>query len=140
MQGHVVAKKLYFFIFGSLLAMTALTTGMAYVDLGPWNTVVALVIAACKAMLVVLFFMHLRWSPRLMRIVLLSALLWLAILISLTTTDFFSRDWTPIPESWGESSLLRPPTLPGNLIPQVLTPYLQRHLSALGVPPPVSSS
>lgn len=111
MQGHVVPKKLYFFIFGTLLALTALTTAMAFVDLGEWNTIVALVIACCKATLVVLFFMHLRWSPRLMRIVLLSALLWLAILISLTTTDIFSRDWSPIPEGW-ESSMLRVPTLP----------------------------
>lgn len=110
MQGHVVAKKIYFFIFGSLLALTALTTAVAYVDLGQWNTIVALIIACCKATLVILFFMHLRWSPRLMRVVLLSALLWLAILISLTTTDFFSRDWTPIPKGW-ESSLL---VLPGS--------------------------
>ncbi len=114
MQGHVVPKKTYFIVFGLLLALTALTTGMAYVDLGPWNTIVALTIACCKATLVALFFMHLRWSPRVMRVVLLSALLWLAILISLTTTDFFSRDWTPIPEGW-ESSQLRLPTLPGNL-------------------------
>ncbi len=113
MHGHVVPKKIYFFIFGSLLALTALTTGMAYVDLGQWNTIVALIIACCKATLVVLFFMHLRWSPRLTRVVLLSALLWLAILISLTTTDFFSRDWTPIPEGW-ESSELRLPVLPGS--------------------------
>src|SRR5579872_5120144 len=109
MQGHVVDKKIYFFIFGSLLALTALTTGMAYVDLGQWNTIVALIIACCKATLVVLFFMHLRWSTQLMRIVLLSALLWLAILISLTTTDFFSRDWIPVPQGWKESRLLRPP-------------------------------
>ena len=115
MQGHVIPKKIYFFIFGTLLALTALTTGMAFIDLGTWNTVVALLIACCKATLVVLFFMHLRWSPRLMGVVLLSALLWLAILISLTTTDFFSRGWTPIPESWG-SSQLRPPTLPGDLL------------------------
>ena len=115
MSGHVVPQRLYFVIFGSLLAMTALTTGMAYVDMGQGNTVVALIIACCKATLVVLFFVHLRWSTRLMRVVLLSALLWLVILISLTTTDFFSRDWTPIPEGW-ESSLVRPPTLPGNLL------------------------
>jgi cytochrome c oxidase subunit 4 len=115
MPGHVVPKRIYFVIFGSLLALTALTTGMAHVNLGPWNTIVALVIACCKATLVVLFFVHLRWSTRLMRVVLLSALLWLVILISLTTTDFFSRDWTPIPEGW-ESSLVRPPTLPGNLL------------------------
>jgi len=108
MHGHVVAKRVYFLIFGSLLALTGLTTSMAYVDLGEWNTIVALIIACCKATLVVLFFMHLRWSTRLMRVVLLSALLWLAILISLTTTDFFSRDWTPIPESWDSSELLLP--------------------------------
>jgi len=140
MQGHVVPKKTYFAIFASLLALTALTTGMAYVDMGQWNTIVALIIAGCKATLVALFFMHLRWSPRLMRVVLLSALLWLAILISLTTTDFFSRDWTPIPEGWEESSLVRPPIPPGNLISQVLKPSLHRYLSALGVPPRASSS
>jgi cytochrome c oxidase subunit 4 len=116
MQDHLVPKSLYFLIFGSLMALTALTTGMAFVDLGQWNTIVALIIACCKATLVALFFMHLRWSPQLMRVVLLSALLWLAILISLTTTDFFSRDWTPIPEGWGESSMLRAPTPPGNLL------------------------
>jgi len=115
MQGHVVPKKIYFIIFGALLGFTALTTGVAYVDLGQWNTIVALIIAACKATLVALFFMHLRWSPRLMRVVLLSALLWLAILISLTTTDIFSRDWIPVPEGW-QSSMLRLPDLPANLL------------------------
>jgi cytochrome c oxidase subunit IV len=118
MQGHVVPKTIYFVIFGSLLALTALTTGVAYVDLGQWNTIVALIIACCKATLVALFFMHLRWSPQMMRVALLSALLWLAILISLTTTDFFSRDWTPIPQGWQESSLLRPPVLPENSFPR----------------------
>ena len=114
MEGHVVPKRVYFIIFGSLLSLTAFTTGAAFVDMGQWNTIVALVIACVKASLVVLFFMHLRWSPRLMRVVLLSALLWLAILISLTTTDFFSRDWTPIPEGW-QSSMVQPPALPNFL-------------------------
>ena len=108
MLGHVVPKKTYFLIFGALLALTALTTSVAYLNLGQWNTIAALAIACCKATLVVLFFMHLRWSTRLMRVVLISALLWLAILISLTTTDFFSRDWTPIPESWETSRLPLP--------------------------------
>jgi cytochrome c oxidase subunit 4 len=114
MEGHVVQKKVYFLIFGSLLMLTGLTTGMAYVDLGEWNTIVALIIAGCKATLVILFFMHLRWSTRLMRVVLLSSLLWLAILLSLTTTDVFSRDWIPIPESW-ESSTLYIPSAAANL-------------------------
>ena len=113
MSAHVVPQKLYFVIFGSLLAMTALTTGMAFVDLGPWNTVVALVIACFKATLVLLFFMHLRWTTQLNRVVWLSALLWLVILITLTTTDFFSRDWTPVPTTW-ESSTLRLPASPAN--------------------------
>jgi len=112
MAGHVVAKKLYFVIFGSLLFLTALTTGVAYVNLGKWNTVAALAIACCKASLVILFFMHWRWSTRLVRTVILSAILWLLILIGLTTTDFFSRDWTPVPIGW-ESSVLRLPALPG---------------------------
>jgi cytochrome c oxidase subunit IV len=111
MMGHVVPKQTYFLIFSALLGLTALTTGIAYIDLGEWNTIGALAIACGKATLVALFFMHLRWSARLMRIVLLSALLWLAILISLTTTDFFSRYWTPVPETW-ESSLLRLPLAP----------------------------
>ncbi len=113
MLGHVVPVKTYLLIFGSLLGLTALTTGMAYVDLGVWNTIVALIIASCKATLVLLFFMHLRWSSYVMRVVILSSLLWLAILISLTTSDFFSRDWTPVPESW-ESSVLRLPSLPAH--------------------------
>ncbi len=109
MHAHVVSKKLYFLIFGTLIVLTGVTTGVAYIDLGEWNTIVALIIAACKASLVILFFMHLRWSASLMRIVILSALLWLAILISLTTTDFVTRDWTPVPENWGTSSLRLPP-------------------------------
>ena len=113
MAGHVVPKRTYFMIFGALLALTGLTTGIAFVDMGQWNTIAALIIACCKATLVVLFFMHLRWSPQLMRVVLLSALLWLAILISLTTTDFFSRDWIPIPQGWQTSALLLP-GMPGN--------------------------
>ncbi|MBZ5671537.1 MAG: cytochrome C oxidase subunit IV family protein [Acidobacteriia bacterium] len=108
MLGQIVPKKTYFLIFGALLALTALTTSVAYVNLAQWNTIVALTIACCKATLVVPFFMHLRWSTRLMRVVLLSALLWLAILISLTTTDFFSHNWTPIPESWETSRLPLP--------------------------------
>ena len=100
MSGHIVSKKLYILIFAALIALTALTTGVAYVDLGKWNTVAALAIALAKASLVALFFMHLRWSSGLMRMVLLAAFLWFAILITLTLTDVFTRQWTPVPSSW----------------------------------------
>ena len=104
MSGHVVPIKLYFVIFFSLLVLTAATTGVAFVDLGEWNTVVALVIACIKASLVLLFFMHLRWSDHLNRVAWFAALLFLAILIGLTGADFSSRTWTPVPQSWQASA------------------------------------
>jgi cytochrome c oxidase subunit 4 len=108
MEAHVVSKTTYFAIFGTLLALTAATTGAAFIDMGRWNTIVALAIACLKATLVVLFFMHLRWSPLSMRVVILAALLWLAILICLTTADFFTRDWIPVPAGWPSSELRLP--------------------------------
>lgn len=73
--------------------MTATTTAVSGIDLGPWNTVVALVIAVFKASLVVLFFMHAKYSPRLTRVVIVGGLFWLAILLALTFSDFVSRGW-----------------------------------------------
>ena len=90
---HVVPVPVYVAIFLTLLALTATTTAIAFVDLGPWNTVVALGIAVVKASLVVLFFMHLKYSPLLNRTVLLGGLFWLAIMIGLTMTDFATRGW-----------------------------------------------
>jgi cytochrome c oxidase subunit IV len=112
MSGHVIPKKTYFVIFFSLLILTALTTGVAFVDLGEWNTVAALVIACLKASLVLLFFMHLRWSTQLNRVVWFSALLWLAILIGLSGMDFFSRTWTPVPQNWESTNLHQPAQAP----------------------------
>jgi cytochrome c oxidase subunit 4 len=100
MSEHVVPKKLYLLVFAALIALTGLTTGVAFINLGKWNTVVALAIAGCKATFVVLFFMHLRWSSNLLRVVVASSLLWLALLIGLTLSDVFTRDWTPVPSSW----------------------------------------
>jgi cytochrome c oxidase subunit 4 len=100
MPGHVVPTKLYILVFAVLIVLTGLTTGVAFINLGKWNTVAALAIAVCKATLVVLFFMHLRWSSNLLRIVVASSLLWLAILIGLTLSDVFTRDWTPVPSNW----------------------------------------
>jgi cytochrome c oxidase subunit 4 len=100
MPGHVVPKKLYVLVFAALIVFTGLTTSVAFINLGQWNTVVALAIAVSKASLVVLFFMHLRWSSGLMRMVLLSAFVWFAILVALTLSDEFTRQWTPVPSSW----------------------------------------
>ncbi len=103
MSAHVVPKKAYIAVFATLIGLTALTTYVATIDLGPLNIVVALLIAICKASLVVLFFMHLRWSSRLMHIVGVAALFWLAILLVLTLSDYRTRHWTPGAQGWGTS-------------------------------------
>jgi len=90
---HVVPVKVYVAVFVTLLVMTAATTVISGIDLGPWNTVVALGIAVFKASLVVLFFMHARYSPRLTHMVILAGLFWLALLLLITFSDFASRGW-----------------------------------------------
>ena len=93
MSEHVVPRSVYFAVFTALIVLTATTTAVSFVDLGPWNTVVALGIAFVKATLVVLFFMHVKYSPRLTQIVIVGGLFWLAIMIGLTLSDFVSRGW-----------------------------------------------
>ena len=96
MSEHVVPRKVYYAVFVALLVLTAITTAVAFADLGPWNTVVALGIAFLKATLVALFFMHVKYSPRLTQVVVAGGLFWLAILIVLTLSDFVSRGWLPV--------------------------------------------
>lgn len=93
MSEHVVPVKIYVAVFVTLLVMTAATTAISGIDLGPWNTVVALGIAVFKASLVVLFFMHARYSPRLTHMVILAGVFWLALLLLITFSDFASRGW-----------------------------------------------
>jgi cytochrome c oxidase subunit 4 len=95
-SAHVVPRKVYYAVFVALLVLTAITTAVAFVDLGPWNTVVALGIAFLKATLVALFFMHVKYSPRLTQVVVAGGIFWLAILIVLTLSDFVSRGWLPV--------------------------------------------
>jgi cytochrome c oxidase subunit IV len=97
MPEHIDSVKTYALVFIALLILTVTTTGLAYVDFGPFSVAVALVIAVSKMLLVALFFMHVRHSTRLTRLVVLGGLLWLAILIVLTLSDFISRGWLGVP-------------------------------------------
>jgi cytochrome c oxidase subunit 4 len=97
MSEHIVTKRQYSYVFGILMALTFATTAIGMIDLGRLNVVVALVIAVIKAVLVVLFFMHIYWSSRLNKLVVVSGLAWLALLLWLTLTDIFSRGWLPFP-------------------------------------------
>ncbi len=91
MSTHVVPLRTYFTIFGALMAGTALTVFIAFQDLGPMNTVVALTIAAIKALLVVLYFMHVKYSSRLTWVFAAAGFLWLVLMIGLTMADFDTR-------------------------------------------------
>jgi cytochrome c oxidase subunit 4 len=81
----------------ALLILTLATTGVSYLDLGALNVVTALAIAASKMLLVALFFMHVRHSSRLTKLVVLGGLLWLGIMLTLTMADIVSRGWIGVP-------------------------------------------
>jgi len=90
---HVVPLRLYYAVFATLLVMTAATVAISFIDLGPLNTVAALGIAAFKATLVILYFMHVRWSGRLVWLVVAGGVFWLGILMVLTLADVATRGW-----------------------------------------------
>jgi len=93
MTEHVVSRRTYFLIFGALIVLTATTVGVSTLELGRWHIVAALLIAAVKALLVVLFFMHVLHSPRLVWLAIGVALFCLAILLSQTFSDYLTRGW-----------------------------------------------
>jgi cytochrome c oxidase subunit IV len=91
---HIVSLKIYVMIFLALIAGTALTVWAGLHDFpGQLNVIIALTIAVVKATLVVLYFMHVRYSSRLIWVVFTSALFWLAILFALTLSDYWTRSW-----------------------------------------------
>lgn len=92
-MSHVVPRSTYFGIFVALMVLTAVTVAVAFLDLGFANPVVALTIAVIKAALVVLFFMHMRWSSKLTWVFGGAAIFWLGIMFVLTLSDYATRAW-----------------------------------------------
>ena len=90
---HLVSVKFYVAVFLALLILTFVTREVATIHLGEWNTIVAVGIAVTKATLVVLFFMHIRWSDSVTRVVLVAGLFWLGVLFVLTNSDYLTRGW-----------------------------------------------
>ena len=90
---HIAPKSMYYWVFAALIVGTVLTYGAALVDLGALNNVVMLTIACTKATLVILFFMHVRWSTRLTWVVAASGFFWLLILFSIGMSDYLTRGW-----------------------------------------------
>jgi len=96
MVQHVITPKTYLQVFAALMVLTAATVGVAFINWGVLNTVIAIVIAVTKATLVILIFMHVRYSSQLTRIVISSGIFWLLLLITLTLSDFLTRGWRTV--------------------------------------------
>jgi cytochrome c oxidase subunit 4 len=92
-EQHVVSWKVYLGVFLALCVLTVVTVWVTGHDFGPFNLIVALAVAITKATLVVLYFMHARYSPRLTGVVIASSLAFLVILVFLLLTDYLTRPW-----------------------------------------------
>ena len=91
MSGHISPKSAYYAIFAALMVLTAITVGVAFVNLGAFNFPVAIGIAITKATLVILFFMHAKYSSSLTKLFVGMSFFFLLILLTLTLTDYMSR-------------------------------------------------
>ena len=91
MAEHVSSRRIYYLVFAALVVLTVATWGVAQLDLGALNDVVALVVAVTKAALVILFFMHVAHSSRLTKLTVVASFFWLAILLGLTLADYATR-------------------------------------------------
>ncbi len=96
----VIPVRNYVFVWLVLLGCTGLTYGVALIDLGPWNIVVALMIAFFKMSLVILFFMHVKQESRLLKLFVAAGFVWLAILLTFFMTDYLTRLWLPLGRMW----------------------------------------
>ncbi len=120
MSGHVSPKSVYYSIFAALLVLTGVTVSVAFINLGRLNFPVAISIAILKATLVVLFFMHAKYSSRLTKLVIGGAFFFLLCLFGLTMTDYMSRGWFASPG--GNAS--------AGSIPSVVAPKLESPTAA----------
>ena len=93
----VVKRKTFVIIWAVLICLTILTAVASEIEMGQWNAPVAMAIAGTKALLVALFFMHLRHSTILTKVVVGGGMLWLGILLVLSLSDFVTRGWLPVP-------------------------------------------
>ena len=96
-MSHISSKGLYYTVFLSLIALTVVTVVVARVDLGAFNTPIALGVAGVKATLVILFFMGVKYNTPLTKVVAASGFVWLIILFGMTMGDYLTRAWLGFP-------------------------------------------
>ena len=92
-EHHIVTPFQYMLVFGTLLVFTGITVGAAFVELGVLNPIVALGIASFKAVVVILFFMHVKYQSRLVKITVGAGFFTFLVLITMTLSDYMSRAW-----------------------------------------------
>lgn len=100
MTHQITPTRTYVLVWLALVALTFLTTAVAYIDMGPLNIVVAITIAVIKMALVIWIFMGVRQASSLTRLFVVAGFLWFAILIVMTGQDYISRGWLPIGKMW----------------------------------------
>ena len=103
MSAHIVPRVIYFRIFAVLIFFTAVTTAVAYVDFGYLNTVIAVSIAVVKALFVILFFMHVRYSKNLVKVFVAGGFLWLIVMFAFLLSDYGARHWQDVPDGWTQT-------------------------------------
>ena len=94
MSEPITSIKTFTSVWIALLILTGTTVAVAYLNLGAFSVVVVIVIATIKSLLVALFFMEVRYSPAITKIVIIAGILWLLIILLLSLTDFASRSWS----------------------------------------------
>jgi len=92
-EHHIVTPMQYLLVFATLLVFTGITVGAAYVDMGVFNPIVALAIASTKAVIVILFFMHVKYQSRLVKVTVGAGFFTFIVLITMTLVDYMSRAW-----------------------------------------------
>ncbi|MFQ5650597.1 MAG: cytochrome C oxidase subunit IV family protein [bacterium] len=100
MAQHTIPPRVYYSIFLALMVLTVTTVWVAFLDLGVFNNVVALGIASTKATLVLLFFMHLKYSSKLTWVFVLSGFFFLGVLLTITVSDVLTRGWDVLASGW----------------------------------------
>ena len=100
MTHHITPARTYVLVWLALVVLTFVTTGIAYIDMGPFNIVVALAIAVIKMSLVIWIFMGVREQTNLTRLFVVAGFFWFAILIVITGSDYISRGWVPLGRMW----------------------------------------
>jgi len=100
MTHEVIPVRVYVAIWAILVFFTFTTAAVAFIDMGPFNIVVALTIAVIKMLLVIIWFMHVKQADNLTRLFVVAGFFWMAILIFVTLSDYHTREWLPLPHMW----------------------------------------